>query len=35
MAKIILIKEAVKVIFYIELAILFGYFVMELITEVI
>ena len=33
MDKIILIKEVVKVIFYCEIVILFGYFVMELVKQ--
>ena len=33
MDKIVLIKEVVKVIFYCELVILFGYFVKEILTS--
>ena len=33
MDKIVLIKEVVKVIFYCEVVILFGYFVMELVKQ--
>jgi hypothetical protein len=33
MDKIVLIKEVVKVIFYCEIVILFGYFVMELVKQ--
>jgi len=33
MDKIVLIKEVIKVIFYFELVILFGYFVKEILTS--